>query len=74
MFMHGSASTEVPMSSVHLVEENTIHYAAGYVVRKELKKYRKAIKELHWNVLLSQDAWHTCARMMMLKRSGVTMN
>ena len=46
MFMQGSASTEVPNNSVQreftVVEENAIYYAAGYVVRKELKKYYKA--------------------------------
>ena len=42
MFMEGSA-TEVPRTSTRreltVVEENAIYYAAGYVVRKVLKKY-----------------------------------
>ena len=46
MFLQGSASTEVLKNSVQreftVVEENAIYHAAGYVVRKELKKYHKA--------------------------------
>ena len=46
MFMQGPASTEVPKNSVQreftVVEENAIYYAAGYVIRKVLKKYRYA--------------------------------
>jgi len=46
IFMQGSTSATVPKNSAKrqftVVEENAIYYAAGYIVRKELKKYRKA--------------------------------
>ena len=57
MFMHRPTSTEVPKISVQreptVVEENAIYYATGYVVRKEIKKYRSA-DELHWKVCLME--------------------
>ena len=46
IFMQGPVSTEVPKISAQreftVVKENAIYYAAGYVVRKELKKHRNA--------------------------------
>lgn len=67
LFMQGSASTEVP--TLHsarrqftVVEENAIYYAAGYVVRKELKKHwtadddRGAALAGTLNTMMGEDA------------------
>ena len=53
--MHPSNSTDRIYS---VVEENAIYYAAGYVLRKVLKKYHEKHDDMGDALICYHTAWH----------------